>query len=336
MYFKNIFSKNLRILHILLKLFMVSSLLIFISCNAPRNNPLDPNNPEYSFVTLQGSTQTFSPPFSGISNVSVYWSSANISVNTDINGKFKFSSIFPVDGKLIFQKSGYVSDTINVVWRNSKFLNYIVSLNKIPQLDSISIYSVVLNQFSPPGQTYQLGINSKISNNDNNINSVFVENSQLNLKKSLSFNVTSKDYEVTLTTQDLNVTDIEQTIGLNFNIIVKDSSNRLYNIGSDKVTRVIKAGASIQYPANDTTVSSTPTLKWQRYKTGYPFTFMVEIYTNNFANSQLVFSKNNISSDSTSLFVNTPLSTNNYYWVIWVVDQFQNRSRSLPATFSIP
>ena len=336
MYFKNIIIKNLRIFHFLLKLFMVSSLLIFISCNAPRNNPLDPNNPDYSFATLQGSTLTFNPPYTGISNVSVYWSSANMSVDTDPNGKFIFNNILPVDGKLIFQKTGYLSDTVNVIWGNSKFLNYMVNLNKVPQLDSISIYSVVLNQFSPPGQTYQLIINSKISNSDNNIDSVFVENSQLNLKKVLSFDAANKDYEATLTTQDLNVNDIEQTIGLDFNIIVKDSSNRLYNIGSDKVTRVIKAGVYIQYPANDTTVSSNPTLQWQRYKTGYPFTFKVEIYTNNFANSQLVFSKNNISSDSTSLFVNTPLSTNNYYWVIWVVDQFQNRSRSLPATFSIP
>ena len=336
MYSKNYLSNNLKIRHLVLKLFMVSSLLFFISCNAPRNNPLDPNNPGYSYVTLQGSAQTNSPPFTGISNVSVYWSSANISVNTDPNGKFKFSNIMPVDGKLIFQKTGYLSDTINVTWGNSKSLNYIVNLNKIPQLDSVSIYSVVLNQFSPPGQTYQLIINSKISNNDNNIDSVFVENSQLNLKKVLIYNATNKEYEATLTTQDLNVTDIEQTIGLDFNIVVKDSSKKIFNIGTDKVTRVIKTGVAIQFPANDTTVTSTPTLKWQRYKTGYTFTFMIEIYTNNFANSQLVFSKNNISSDSTSIFVNTPLSTNNYYWVIWVIDQFQNRSRSLPATFSVP
>ncbi len=336
MYFKNNSSKKLSILYLVLKLFMVSSLIIFISCNAPRNNPLDPNNPNYSYVTLQGSALTFSPPFTGIPDITVYWSPSNLSMSTDLNGNFKFNRTLPVNGKLIFQKTGYVSDTINVVWGSSKVLNYNVNLNQIPHLDSISIYSVVINQFSPPGQTYQLILHSKISNRDNNIDSVFVENSQLNLKKALDFNVVSKEYETTLTTQDLNVSDIEQTIGLDFNIIVKDITKRQFNIGSDKVTRVIKTGVSIQYPANDTTVSSTPILQWQRYKTGYSFTYKIEIYTNNFANSQLVFSKDKISSDSTSYFVNVPLSSNNYYWVIWVVDQFQNRSRSFPATFNVP
>ncbi len=315
---------------------MISGLLLFISCNAPRNNPLDPSNPGYSLATLEGSALTFSTPYTGISGVTVYWTPSNMSSNTDINGNFKFAGILPENGKLIFQKTGYLSDTVDVAWRNSKYLKYVVNLNQIPKLDSISIYSVVLNQYTPPGQIYQLIINSIISNKDNNIDSVFVENSKLNLKKALSFNAAKKDYEATLTTQDLNVTDIEQTIGLNFNIIVKDTSDRQYNIGSDKVSRIIKTGVAIQFPANDTTVTSTPLLHWQRFKVGYTFTYMIEIYTNHIANSQLVFSKSNISSDSTSYFVNVPLSTNNYYWIIWVVDQFKNRSRSLPATFSVP
>jgi hypothetical protein len=323
---------KIKILHFV----MISSLLIFVSCNAPRNNPLDPGNPGYSLATLEGSAFTFSTPYTGISDVTVYWSPSNMSIKTDINGNFKFANILPENGKLIFQKTGYLSDTVDVIWGNSKYLKYVVNLNQIPKLESISIYSVVLNQYTPPGQTYQLIINSKISNKDNNIDTVFVENSQLNLKKALSFNASNKDYAVTLTTQDLNVSDIEQTIGLNFNIIVKDTSNRQYNIGNDKVTRIIKSGVAIQFPANDTTVSSTPFLQWQRFKAGYPFTYMIEIYTNHIANSQLVYSKNNISSDSTSYFVNVPLSTNNYYWIIWVVDQFNNKSRSLPATFRVP
>ncbi len=336
MFIKNKLPKNSRLHYLVLKLFMLSSFTIFISCNAPRNNPLDPNNPNYSYVTLQGNALSFSPPFTGISNVSVYWSPSNLTVNTDLNGNFKFENILPVNGNLIFQKTGYVSDTINVNWGSSKVLNYNVNLNQIPQLDSISIYSVVINQFSPPGQTYQLILNAKISNRDNYIDSVFVYNLQLNLKKALDFNVANKEYETTLTTQNLNVTDIEQTIGLDFYISVKDIIGRQFNIGSDNVTRVIKTGVSIQFPANDTTVTSTPLLQWQRYKTGYPFTYLIEIYTNDFANSQLVFSKDNISSDSTSYFVNVPLNSNNYYWVIWVVDQFKNRSRSLPATFNVP
>ncbi len=314
-------------------LFAVSFLIM--SCNAPKNNPLDPNNPNYAFVTLTGNVQTFSFPHIGISGVSVYWSSSNVLVNTDNNGNFSIGNILPVNGKLIFQKNGFRADTINVVWNNSKTLDSLVYLFQIPTLDSISIYTVVTNQFTPPGQSYQLIVNSKVSDKDNDIDTVLVENSQLNLRKPLDFNATSKFYGTVLSTQDLNIADIEQTIGLDFNIIAKDHFQNEYNVGSSKVTRVIKNGVSIIYPANDTALSSTPLFMWQRYKTGYPFSYMIEVYTNDFANSQLVFRGENISSDSVSYQLTTPLSTKNYYWVIWVIDQFQNRCRSLPATFNV-
>lgn len=306
-----------------------------ISCNAPRNNPLDPGNPNYPFASISGKVLTFSLPYTGVPGVSVYWSNTNTIVKTDTNGNYQLNNILPVNGKLIFKKTGYISDTLNVVWKNSKKLNYDVNLNQIPYLDSISIYTVVINQFTPPGQSYQLIINCKITNKDNDIDSVYVENSQLYLKKALDFNVTGKYYEITLNDQELNVTDIEQTIGLNFNIIVKDIFNRFYNIGNDKVSRVIKNGALIQNPANDTTISSQPVLSWQRYQTGYPFKYRIEIYTNDLANSQLVFTQDNISSNAITYKVNQSLATGNYYWVIWVIDQFQNRCRSLPATFRV-
>ncbi len=319
----------------LLVIFLIAVIFLSSSCDAPKNNPFDPSNPNYSFVTIKGVVQTFSLPYTGIAGVSVYWSQSNTLVNTDNNGNFTIGNILPVNGKLIFQKDGYRSDTMDVIWGSSKLLNYQVNLNRIPLLDSISIYSVVINLFTPPGQSYQLTVAARILDKDNDIDTVYVENSQLNLKKALGFDVTNKLYEAVLTTQDLNIADIEQTIGLDFNIVVKDIFNREYNVGSSKVTRVIKNGVSIQFPANDTTVTSTPLFTWQRYKTGYPFSYMIEIYTNDFANSQLVFSGENISSDSVSYQLTTPLSARSYYWVIWVTDQFQNRCRSLPATFNV-
>jgi len=316
--------------------FLPVILIIAVSgCNAPRINPYDPENPDYAFASIQGSVQTFSLPYQSLAGVTVLWSPANTIITTDNSGYFKISNILPVSGKLIFQKTGYLSDTINVVWGSSRLLNYQVNLNMIPVLDSISIYTVVINQYTLPGQSSQLVINAKITNKDNDIDTVFVENSQLNLKTALGYNAANKIYQSTLSTTDLNVSDIEETIGLDFNIVTKDVFNNEYNMGSAKVTRVIKAGAVIQFPANDTTITSTPDFTWQRYKTGYPFTYTLEVYTNDFANSQLIYSAQNVSSDSVSYQMTTPLTSRDYYWVIWVVDQFQNRSRSLPATFIV-
>ncbi len=310
-------------------------MLIIESCNAPRNNPFDPMNPGYSFVELEGSVLTYSLPYTGIAGVSVLWNPSNAIVTTDKNGNFIISNIQPVNGKLIIQKNGYLSDTLNVVWGSSKVLNYQINLNSMPTLDSIQIYTVVINQFSPPGQTYQLVVNAKISDRDNDIDSVFIQNAQLNLRYPLNFDVVNKTYTATLTTQDLNITDLDQTIGLSFNIIVKDVFNREYNTGSSNVTRVIKSAALIQYPSNDTTIGPNPSFIWQRYRAGYPFNYKIEIYTNDIANPQLVYTANGVSSDSVSYNLGTSLQSGNYYWVIWIIDQFKNRSRSLPATFVV-
>jgi hypothetical protein len=314
---------------------MLILLLAISRCDAPRINPYDPENPDYSFAVIQGTIQTFSLPYQNISGVNVFWEPANISVISDNNGYFKISGILPASGKLIFQKNGYQSDTVNVSWGNSRFLNFQINLNMVPQLSSISIYTTVINQFTPPGQTSQLVINASIFDKDNDIDTVFIENAQLNLKKALGYDALNKIYETTLSTQDLNVSDIEETIGLDFDIITKDIFNKETNVGSSKVTRVIKTGVSIISPANDTTLSSATVFSWQRFKAGYPFTYMIEIYTNNFANSQLVDSVSNVSSDSVSYRFAKPLASREYYWDIWVIDQFQNRSRSLPATFIV-
>ncbi len=309
-------------------------LSFFLSCNAPHDNLLDPVNTKYPFVSIEGTVQTFSVPYTGIAGVTVYWQSGNILVTTDSSGKYLINRIKPVNGKLIYSKEGYRTDTVEIIWHGVKKINRNVNLNKIPKLDSISIYTVVINQYYP-SQTANLFIDAKISDSDNDISNVFIVNNGLNLNRALNFNVTSKIYQIELSTADLHILDIEETIGLNFNIVVKDIFNRLFNVGNEKVTRVIKKGVIIRGPANDTTISPLPDLQWQRYTPGYPFSYMIEIYTNDFANSQLIESKAGISPDSISYQVQNPLPAGDYYWVIWVIDKFKNRVRSLPATFRV-
>ncbi len=327
-YSKYIFNKFTKNVLILLTAF------VLVSCNAPRSNPLDPQSENYSLGIINGSVQTYSIPYSGIFGVNVFWQNGGELAQTDSLGNFKIDRIKPIDGNLIFQKNGFRSDTVFLVWGNTKVLNPQVNLNRIPQIDSISIYTMVINQYYPP-QTSELIINTKIIDPDNDIATVYVRNSQLGLNKALDFSVTEKNYQTILSTSDLNINDIEQTIGLDFNIYVKDVFNHEFMVGSEKVTRVIKNGVSINSPANDTTLTSTPDLTWRRFLPGYPFTYMVEVYTSDFANSQLVVRQNNISMDSLSYHLNSTLPSGNYYWVIWAIDQYGNRSRSLPATFKI-
>ncbi len=319
---------------------IINGFLIFIfllfqfSCSAPHNNPLDPVNPDYQFASIVGTVQSYSIPYIGIQGVSVYWQPGDILVQTDTSGNFQINRIKAVNGELTFSKEGYRTDTILVVWNGSKKISTNINLNKVPKLDSVSIYTEVINQYYP-SPTSNLFIDAKIGDSDNDISSVFVRNTELQLNKELNFNVSSKTYQTELTMAELNIKDIEETIGLNFDIVVKDVFNNEFVVGSGKVIRVIKNGAVILSPANDTTLVSSPELQWQRFTPGYMFSYKIELYTSDIASSNLVESKAGIASDSISYQVQTPLTSGTYYWVVWVIDKFNNRVRSLPATFRI-
>lgn len=305
----------------------------FTSCDAPRNNPLDPENPNNVLVSIEGTIQTFSLPRKPISNVLIYWINGNKLVMSDITGKFKIENLTAENGWLILQKEGYKPDSIFIEWQNKKQITVQSFLNEIPKLDSLIIYSIVLNQY-PDIQNASLYVQAKVTDKDNDIDSVFIENQQLGVKKNLTFNITYKSYEVTLSEADLNVSNIEETIGLQFKILVKDFDGNIFNIGNDKINRVIKDEIILDSPINGEIVNSTPTLRWKRFKPGFSFTYTAEILTDDVP-PVTVWKKEDINQDSISVTVSTPLPARGYFWVVWCIDQLSNKARSKPASFRV-
>ena len=302
-------------------------LILFIffnlSCNAPRVNPFDPLNPEYDYGIIEGTVQTSNFPRAGVENVNILWQPENIITKTDANGRYRFNNIPLEDGTLIFYKNGYKSDTLEISWGTSKRQFTQLYLNRVPVLDSVLIYTNVINQ----SVRYELFVKAWITDLDEYVDTVFVYNSVHNLKKPLD-----NDYQATITPGELNLTDIEQTVGLDLFIITKDSEGNEFTIGSDRVTRVIKEEVTGQLPSNDDTIALQPiNFQWDKYSANYYFTYTLEVFTQ----STLVHKKDNIPSDSTSYSMTETLSAGSYYWVIWIIDQYQNRSRSKAATFRI-
>ncbi len=323
---------------------LLSFLVLFsFSCNAPRDNPLDPNGSNSDVVQIKpalvqiaGTVQTISAPLTGIPDVSVFWIPGKVVVKTDPSGIFIISDIKPVDGLLIFQKDGYTSDTITVNWKNNTKISLpIVNLNKIPTLDSYSIYSEVSNQSAQSNaiasQMANLVFKVKINDSDNDIDSVFVKNDMLNFTGGLELQ--SKLYQASFSTTRLNVNNLDEAVGYNFDVWVIDSFNRHFLVGSNKVARVIKNGADIISPNNDT-LSLPVSLSWNQYDAGFPFTYKVEIF--NATNPQPIFTKENLQPNQTSLVIDTTaILTGDYFWAVSVVDKFSDSYKSQPGRFYI-
>ena len=304
------------------------------SCEAPRSNPLDPLNPQNDLGTINGVVKTSSLPFTGIADVSVYMPSADVLVKTDQGGNFTISNVPAVSGVLIFQKAGYRVDTLNVEWNSAREFEPVVNLNSIPVLGSLYVFTSVINQPNS-NQSYGLNVQAKVTDKDNNIDSVLVSNSKLGVTRKLTYNSFQNDYEISITPAELNISNLEQTIGLDFNIAAYDKFKNSYQLGSGKVVRVINSQLNIVSPANSAHVTSTPTLTWQKFTATYPFTYTVEVYSNGVANQNKIISQTGISSDATSYTITNALASQNYYWVVLVVDSFKNNERSEPATFTV-
>jgi len=314
-------------------LLLVSSLYLY--CDAPRNNPLDPKNPKNSFGSITGYVHTITNPGEPIQDVSVYWQNEDRLVFTNSNGFFSIENIQPLDGNLLFSRQGFFQDSVAVIWAGKKNFAVQVLLNAKPILDSLAVYSVILNRH-PNLKTQQIVIKSKITDpdGDRDIDSVYVENSYLNIKSHLKYNVDDRLYERTFSPYDLHVNSLEKVVGYDFTIKVVDKNSRNIKVGVERVQRVIHEEIKYDSPANYQMVSATPKLRWHNFNPGFEFTFMIQIFTGEFI-VEKVWEKTGIPSNRTDFTVDINLGRNDYFWIIWCVDEFQNRASSKPASFTV-
>ncbi|MFO7447025.1 MAG: hypothetical protein R6W90_11700 [Ignavibacteriaceae bacterium] len=293
------------------------------------------NSVNSGMAALEGTVQTHSIPNMPLKDVSVYWMPGGRTVKTDAMGYFTITNIEPVNGKLITEKPGYSSDTMNITWADSKKITKQINLLKAPEIDSISIYSVVIKQKSSAPNSF-LVVLLKINDRDNILGSVSIENAELDIKKTLRYNFTeSNTFLDTLTISELKVQDVEKIIGLDFDISVKsDNLNREFLLSTERIARVIKDDVKIVSP-DSIVVSSRPELRWEPFTAGYSFSYMVEIYTTDLINPELVKRETIMNPEAVSYTVTEDLEQRNYYWVVWVIDKFGNRVRSIPAGFFV-
>ncbi len=330
--FKITASKNRNYIFEFAKWLEILFAILMFSCNAPRSNPIDPNNPGVSFSVLEGNVSTSYIPLVGIPDVFVYWVPANRLVKTNINGNFIIGNIKSTDGNLIFEKEGFKSDTLLVIWNGAERISKQIHLNSLPEMEYLNIVTSV--EFELSGRSAELLFSAKIQDRDSQIDSVYVENTTLGLLKKLE--LIGEEYSLILNESDLHVNSLEGLIGHDFNLFVSDSAvGNSFKIGSGRINRVIYTEPVTVSPANADTISSPLVLQWNQASLGFSFYYSVEIYTNETGNNELVYTSAPVESGTTLLNTELSLSPGEYFWVIWIVDQFNNRARSRPALFVV-
>lgn len=312
-------------------------LISSVSCDAPRNNPLDPNNPDNSIGIIEGTILTVKVPQRPIPNAKIYWANSEIITSSDVNGFFSINGIERKDGLLTIEHQDYSTDSVFIRFGSKNKFSDNFFLNSFPKIVEFNFFSVTLNTFKlpPQNQNYNLGVKVKITDEENDIDSVFIENIELNSKVNLLYNATTKYYENSLKLSDLNLTlSIDAVIGKNFFINVFDANKEKFTVGQSNIKRIIKQEILTNRPSGrDTVYSGNPTFEWEKFEPGFNFNYKVEIYTNELSPS-LVWEKG-INSEAVELQTSANLTSGDYYWVIWAIDEFENQTRSKPASFVV-
>jgi hypothetical protein len=390
--------------------------LLTRSCEAPRNNPYDPRGSNSQFVTLQGSVSTVQSPNAPIEGVLIIWKIENRLAVTDENGQYLLSGLLPQNGWVIFQKSGFVVDsvwvdwsvgntqvknvnlhqlpaltgrvqssrvppkplvevkvtwlpgnqytftdvngyftfqnpatengaltlekygyktaTVNVEWSGEATVTQNVFMNALPIVESYNIYSIVENNYGPR-RTYQMVVDAKITDEENDIDSVYIANTTLGIKAYLAYDVMAKKFHRDFSINDLKLSSLNKVVGHDFLLNVVDQADDVFILGTERVERVIQDEIEIDSPINGAGVENNFAVKWLPFAPGFPFSYSIEIYTDDDFTPELVWRKDNVPADSLTQVVNAALNPTEYVWMIWCVDEFNNRSRSKPGSFKI-
>lgn len=308
-------------------------LLLFNFCNAPHNNPLDPENSENQIGLIDGYIKTVKIPRAAIKDAKIYWPNNGIITNTNSSGYFVINNIERNDGWLIIEKTGYTIDSVYVNFNNQKKISQNIFLNAIPVIEELKFFSITQNKY-PSKQVYSLGVRVKIDDEENDIDSVFIQNEELNVNKELLYNASQRYYENSITLEDLTITSIDIVIGKEFKINVFDTDSKKFEIGSANIKRIIKEEIITTSPSGrDTVFTNNPLLVWNRFTPGFEFKYLLEIFTDEI-DPTLIW-QNEVNSTNIQFQTNTNLSSGDYFWVIWAIDEFNNRTRSKPASFII-
>lgn len=306
-------------------------LLVHSGCQAPRNNPFDPENPNLQLNELSGYVKAARAPHTPICNARIALPEQNFSTMSDDQGYFKFSRLIDHVNKIVVTKPGYVSDSLMLNEKSSQELE--IFLNQIPVIHQFTANTLVINQY-PDWQFFYLQVTASIEDHDQDTDSIWFDIPAANISHNLTFNPDQRQYQIRVSVNDLNVSSLKKFMGMEFRLYLRDMSHHEFNLASTQISRIIEDQVQLEGPANYSPASARPTLHWQQFEPGYACTYTLEIYTDTFFPA-LVWQKTGISQDITQTIVDTHLQKGEYFWVIWCVDEFGNRSRSKPASFII-
>jgi hypothetical protein len=316
--------------------------MLLLSCaqNADRDNPLDPRSGNYEILgSLEGHVYTYYAPFQPIASALITLIPSNQSTITNYSGAFNFTNIAPDTYLVIVNYPGYATDTAQVTIQSNRICSIQFNLDGLPQLDTLMLSSGFQHEHYPFEPVRMIDITTKVNDPDGpaDIASVAVFIPFIDFSDNLGFSLEVGTFQAKIEEKDLIINNIEELIGQPFFIEITDKVGKLCRYGPKYLFRVIDDEPEIISPRGSALVGIQPVLKWKSLQLPFSFTFKVEIYA--IREDQIlypaIYTFSKISSDISEFQLGATMPPGLYLWVVSIVDNWGNWSRSKPATFQV-
>ena len=334
---------------------VIISLAYFCGCHdAPRDNPLDPQSPQYKSTASITGTVTMLNQNTPVASATITSLEDGISSVSNASGVYSFDQLTVGIQTLVCSKTNWAPDTQHIVLQSQSVAQVNFILNGAPFVTSQNIYTRKIDQYYPSPQ-YFVDVTASVTdpNGITDIDSVWFSivftnstNDQDTLLFPMAYSVSTKLFQITLYKYDLPTNTIQWLVNKPLQIRSRDLHHAVNNSTPFYASRVIENTATPLYPTINTATSAkdttgpTPDLQWSPPDVTFNYTYTLSISRTISGVRSEVWSATQVASINNEFQFpgdnsGATLAAGEYVWTISVVDDFGNYSRSKEASFVV-
>lgn len=312
---------------------------------APRDNPLDPLSEDFRDEgRVEGQITGLYPPFPGRPDIRVRLvpvgeaGRPELATRTDADGRFALNDVPTGPYAVVAEREGFreASDTVTVA--PGAMAETTIRLDALPVVTEQSLRTVHIVRWVPDDPVFQLEVEVTAEDPDRpeDVDGAALVVPELGFAAELT-ETSAGRFAATLDAAALPAPGIEALLGQTLRIEVHDASGNASLGPPTSLVRIIELSPQTLSPQWPDQVAPTPTLVWRPAQLPFAFTYRVDVVLVDAAGiPNLIESRHGIDPSVTSVVVETELEPGDYFWTVWVVDAFGNRSRSREAGFRVP